>query len=347
MKKLIISIYLISTVAFLMSSCQKQDWTYKGPQYFEFSASENNQSTTSNIYQKENSKIGVDSICIQLVAHSTSNVTVNYEIVKQLYYLTDEDKYVESVPSGKSAALVDTVYSTATYGTDYTVEESGTSTFSASTMTGSITIPKDKYFGYIKINMKKKAGNNFYVVLKDSEDTKVNKPNSIFKYILSPDMIYYFKESFASEIPDTWTIIDKDGDGHIWNWYDGAATSDSYISGGVGAVKPENYLVSPAIAVGKTTDNAYLTFELAAGDSDYPEENYRVIISESPITLDNCRNATILRDWTALDSSYADFKTETIDITAYKGKTVYVGFVHGNCTDCYYIELKNVKVFGR
>ncbi|HNY06236.1 MAG TPA: hypothetical protein PKL23_07295, partial [Candidatus Egerieousia sp.] len=100
MKKLIISIYLILMVAFVMSSCQKQDWTYKGPQYFEFSASENNQSTTSNIYQKENSKIGADSICIQLVAHSTSNVTVNYEVVKQLYYLTDEDKYVESVPSG-------------------------------------------------------------------------------------------------------------------------------------------------------------------------------------------------------------------------------------------------------
>lgn len=347
MKKLIINIFLISTIALLFSACQKQDWTYKGPQYFEFSASENNQSVTSNIYQKENSKIGLDSICVQLVAHSTADVAVNYEIVKQLYYLTDEDKYVESVPSGKSASLVDTVYSTATYGTDYTIETSGTSTFSSSTMSGSLVIPKDKYFGYIQVNMKKKAGNNFYVVLKDSENTKVNKPNSIFKYILSPDKIFYFQESFASEIPDTWTLLDKDGDGHNWNWYDGAATSDSYISGGVGAVKPENYLVSPAVTIGGTTDNVYLTFELAAGDSDYPEENYRVIISESPITLDNCRNATLLRDWTALDSSYKDFKMETIDITAYKGKKVYIGFVHGNCTDCYYIELRNVKVFGK
>jgi len=55
----------------------------------------------------------------------------------------------------------------------------------------------------------------------------------------------------------------------------------------------------------------------------------------------------LLRDWTAFDSSYADFKPEPIAVTAYTGKTVYIGFVHGNCTDCYYIELKNVKVFGQ
>ncbi|MCI1719803.1 MAG: choice-of-anchor J domain-containing protein [Bacteroidales bacterium] len=347
MKKITTIILLFSMALLFNCSCQKQDWTYKGPQYFEFSAYENHQGTTSNIYQKENSKIGLDSICIQLVAKSTGDVTVNYEIVKQLYYLTDEDKYVESVPTGKDLSLVDTVYSTAVYGTDYTIQTSGSSTFSASSMTGSLVIPKDQYFGYIQVNMLKKAGNNFYVVLKDSETTKVNKPNSIFKYMLSPDKVFYFQESFASEIPDTWTLIDKDGDGHNWNWYDGAATSDSYISGGVGAVKPENYLVSPSITIGSTTDNVYLTFELAAGDSDYPEENYRVVISESPITIDNCRNATLLRDWTALDSSYGDFKMETIDVTAYKGKTVYIGFVHGNCTDCYYIELKNVKVFGK
>lgn len=347
MKRLITIIYLIAMVSLLFSSCQKQDWTYKGNQYFEFSASENKQETTSNIYQKENSKIGLDSICVQLIAKSTADVTVNYEIVKQLYYLTDEDKYVETVPNGKDVSLVDTVYTTAVYGTDYTIQTSGTSTFSPTSMTGSLVIPKDQYFGYIQVNMLKKSGSNFYVVLKDSQDTKVNKPNSLFKYILAPDKIFYLQESFASEIPDTWTLLDKDGDGHNWNWYDGAATSDSFISGGVGAVKPENYLVSPKITIGNSTDAVKLTFELAAGDSDYPEENYRVIISESPITLDNCRNATLLRDWTALDSSYKDFKVETIDITAYKGKTVYVGFVHGNCTDCYYIELKNVKVFGQ
>lgn len=331
----------------LLSGCQKEDWTYQGPQYYEFSAFENNQKSVSNILQKENSRVGLDSICIQLISTSTYDVTVNYEIVQKLYYLTDKDKYVEEVPAGTSLSVVDTLFSTAVQGVDYQIVNSENSTFSTTTMKGTLTIPEGKYFGYIQVNMLKKSGKNFYVVLKDSPDTKANKPTSILNYKIAPDRIYYFTEKFQTEIPDTWTLIDKDGDGYNWEYYKSHATSDSYRGGGVGALTPENYLVSPLINIGNTTEQVLLTYDISAGDEDYPEENYRVVISESPITLANCRQATIIKDWTELDASYATDKTETIDITAYKGKSVYIGFVHGNCTDCYYIRLANVNVYGK
>ena len=344
--KNLLYINFVILLSLLLSGCEKEDRTYQGPQYYEFSAFENRQGTVSNILQKENNRVGLDSICIQLIKTSTGNVTVNYEIVQKLYYLTDKDNYVEEVPAGTDISVVDTVFSTAVHGQDYVIVTGNNSSFTPGTMKGSLTIPKGEYFGYIQVNMLKKTGKNFYVVLKDSPDTKANKPTSILNYKISPDKIYYFTERFHTEIPDTWTLIDKDGDGYNWEYYKSHATSDSYRSGGVGALTPENYLVSPLINIGSTMDKVMLTFDISAGDEDYPEENYRVVISESPITLANCREATILRDWTELDASYASDKTETIDITQYKGKSVYIAFVHGNCTDCYYIRLANVNVFG-
>ena len=88
MKNLIYISFVILLSA-LLSGCQKGDSTYQGPQYYEFSAFENNQGTISNILQKENTKVGLDSICIQLINTSTGNVTVNYEIVPNRYYLSD------------------------------------------------------------------------------------------------------------------------------------------------------------------------------------------------------------------------------------------------------------------
>ena len=163
-------------LSLLISGCEKEDRTYQGPQYYEFSAFEKRQGTISNILQKENNKVGLDSICIQLVKTSTGNVTVNYEIVQKLYYLTDKDNYVEEVPAGTDLSVVDTVYSTAVLGVDYQIVTGTNSTFTPATMTGSLTIPRGEYFGYIQVNMLKKGGKNFYVVLKDSPDTKANKP---------------------------------------------------------------------------------------------------------------------------------------------------------------------------
>ena len=85
MKKYIINIFTILAALIVVYSCQKEDWTYNGPQYYEFSASSHNQSFANGIFHKENAKIGLDSMCVQLIKTSNSEVTVNYKLVKEVY----------------------------------------------------------------------------------------------------------------------------------------------------------------------------------------------------------------------------------------------------------------------
>lgn len=338
--KTILKSTIVLAFMLVMFSCQKEDWTYKGPQYFEFSASENGQVANNGVYTKENGELGVDKVVVQLVKHSDSPVTVSYKIVPEVYYLKDESRLVSEVPAGKAADLVDILPSTAEYGTDYEIVSGSGSTFDPSSMSGTLTIPAGEYFGYINVDMKVKSGNNFYIVLVDSPDTKANKPSSILNYVMMPEMMVYFEESFLEEIPSTFTLIDKDGDGYCWEWYDGEVTSDSWKSGGIGPLTPENYLVTPAIEIGSKMKTAFVSFDVRA---KY-DEGYKVVISTSPITDANCRSADVALDWQVTEVN--DWVTINVDISDYRGKTVYVALVHGNCTDQYYIRVKNLKVYG-
>ena len=193
MKTTIFKSTIVIAAVLALFSCQKQDWTYKGPQYFEFSAFENGQTANNGIYTKENGDIGIDKVCVQLVKHSDAPVTVAFKIVPEVYYLKDESVLVSEVPAGKPADQVEVLPSTAEYGTDYEIVNGSGCTFNVSSMSGTLTIPAGEYFGYINVDMKVKSGNNFYIVLVDSPDTKANKPSSILNYVMMPEKIVYFE----------------------------------------------------------------------------------------------------------------------------------------------------------
>lgn len=337
---------ILLTALVVFGACEKQDWTYSGPQFYEFSAQKNNQGVKSNLIFKENSKVGKDSVCVQIIKPSNGQITVNYEIVDKVYYLSDKDKYVAAVPQGTDPKWVDTLYSDAVYGTDYEIVTTTGARFTPATNKGSVTIAKDEFFGYIEVNLLVKSGKQFFILLNDSEEALANKPTGLMQYIISPDKVYYIDDSFLTGLPDTWTIIDKDGDGYNWNYYRQAMTSDSYVSGD-GALNPENYLVSPAVTLPSRIDNVSFTFEVASGASGDYREQYRVVVSEEPMTLENCRDAVVVRDWTELTAIHAskNYTLETVDLSQFKGKTIYVAILHGNCTDQYYINIRNVKLF--
>lgn len=339
-------ILLVILFVLVLCSCQEEDFTYQGPQYYEFSAYEKGQSLMGSILEKENNTIGLDSICVQIIKQADNDIVVEYEIVEKIFLLKDKGKYVTQIPDGVPEEKVETIQSSAVYGIDYAIKSVDGAQFSESAKTGSLTIKKGEYMGYITVDMKVKSGTAFFVILKDSKDAKANKPTSILKYIISPDKAFYLNESFSESLPDSWTIIDKDGDGFNWVWYKGAMTSDSYLDDD-GAVTPENYLISPKFTISGKAKNVVLKFDLAAGGKGAYEEQYRVIASESPITIENCRDAEIIRDWTKLTSEHRskNFVTESIDMQKFIGKSIYIGFVHGNCTDEYYILLKNVTVY--
>lgn len=170
-----------------------------------------------------------------------------------------------------------------------------------------------------------------------SNEQKFSTPEVIITTLL--------KEPLTGEIPTSWTLIDKDGDGHGWEYYDGYGTvcSDSYLSA-EGALMPENYLITPAISIPEEANSADISFEIAASAKNAYKEKYKVIVSSQPITIDNCRDAQTLLEYTELTEEYRqkNFVNQTIDLSAYIGKTVYIGFVHGDCTDMESLLLKNV-----
>lgn len=159
--------------------------------------------------------------------------------------------------------------------------------------------------------------------------------------------VILLSESFETELAEGWTTIDKDGDGY--NWYHsttggGCMSSQSWADGG--AITPENYLVSPMISIPQNAATCQLTFEVAAGWLNYHFEQYRVVASTEPITIDNCQSATIVKDYVTLTDAHADyiFQPDMADLSDFVGQDVYFAIVHGNCTDNDRFFLKNIEV---
>lgn len=161
-------------------------------------------------------------------------------------------------------------------------------------------------------------------------------------------------EDFENGIGGCWTTIDNDGDGY--NWYPtlgdsefgnsfgngetgNSAISNSYVNGGVGAITPDNWLITPAITL--PADGNYTLSWFATGASnDYGEEHYAVYVATGNTVADFTATTPISEEtlagyeWVSRSSSLAD----------YAGQTVYVAFRHYNCTDMYVLGIDDVSI---
>lgn len=344
MRHLILNIGVLLLMGILLS-CEEEDRTYRGPQYYEFSAAENGQTNYRNILLKESSVIGRDTICVQLIKPTSESVQVNYRIADQLFYIKSKNAFVFDFPEGLGAGDYELYRTDAELETDYRMITEPGVTFDPKYGTGSIVVPAGEMFGYIPVEMLRKSGRGLYIVLEDSPDAMANRPTAVLNWQMAVDKVFYMNADFSMAFPTAWTTIDKDGDGYGWEFYKGSLTSDSYRSS-TGPLTPENYLISPEVTFGDAK-NIAMTFSIAASATGAYQEKYRVIISTQPITEDNCRNAEVLRDYTELtkEHSKGNFIVEQIDLSAYSGKTVYIGFVHGDCTDMEMLMLLNVNIY--
>ncbi|MCO5266611.1 MAG: choice-of-anchor J domain-containing protein [Lentimicrobium sp.] len=156
----------------------------------------------------------------------------------------------------------------------------------------------------------------------------------------------FFEDFEAGTLPTGWVVYDVDGDGFKWDnsalefdvfdAHSGAycMTSASYRND-VGALTPNNWLVTPAIAV---TAGSQLSFWVDAQDPAWSAEQYYVKVSTT---------GNAVADFTTtLHSavSPADWAEVVLDLSAYAGETVYIAFQHANVTDQFFIKIDDVKV---
>ena len=154
-----------------------------------------------------------------------------------------------------------------------------------------------------------------------------------------------FTEGFESDLNECWQNIDNDGDGNVWRSEEGTSekpahsgsfsyTSESYINY-VGALTPDNWLITPALAI--PAEGATLAWWVAAQDSDYPADHYEVKVSTST-TLSSF---TTVHDETIASG---DWEGRSVNLNNYAGQTIYIAFVHNNCTDNFRMKIDDISV---
>ncbi len=149
------------------------------------------------------------------------------------------------------------------------------------------------------------------------------------------------------EDPEGWAFLDADEDGFVFGIYaaggmdpDGtpnttgtnpSLTSFSYINE-YGGLTPDNYAFMPLVRV---LPNASMTFWAAGFDPSYPSERFGVAVaSEDGMEINT------LQTWTT-GYPYAQY---TVDLSAYAGQRVYLGFRHCSTTPAYALCIDNITV---
>ena len=143
-----------------------------------------------------------------------------------------------------------------------------------------------------------------------------------------------------------WTIVDRDGDGFNWNYFnnagmesgrmtahggDGLVYSASYDFDG-GALFPDNWLISPEVTLGGT-----LSFWACAQDADWSDEVFGVYVSEGTST-NPADFVQVGKDLVAT----GEMKEYVFDLSAYEGKEGRFAIVHHNCSDMFYLNIDDV-----
>ncbi len=130
--------------------------------------------------------------------------------------------------------------------------------------------------------------------------------------------------------------------GYGYNSSDGFMLSESYISGtssGSGtAVTPDNYLVSPQVALGGS-----ITFQAGVQNVSYAAEKFSVMVST---TGNNAANAfTTVQTWTYTPnaSSGSEWQEFTVDLSAYSGEG-YIAIRHFDCYDQWILKVDDVTI---
>ena len=141
-----------------------------------------------------------------------------------------------------------------------------------------------------------------------------------------------------------WTMIDADGDGFEWlhvandgnksHSGSGVMTSISYNNTNGSALTPDNWLVSPEVALDGT-----LTFWAVGQDLNYAAEHFAVYASTGDPT--NTASFVEIMPETVATGEITEY---TVDLTAYAGQKGYIAFRHFNCTDMFRLNIDDVTI---
>lgn len=166
---------------------------------------------------------------------------------------------------------------------------------------------------------------------------------------------YLLNEGFENGFPSTWSNLDNDGDGFSWEVlteedaftaHSGEAciTSASYDNEEMEELEPDNYLVTPAITIPATltaSNMPLLCWWAAAQDPDFPEDYYEIRISTNGNAASDFTGNAVYAEILSTD----EWTQHTVNLSEYIGQTIYIAFIHTNCSDEFIMKLDDISVF--
>lgn len=144
-----------------------------------------------------------------------------------------------------------------------------------------------------------------------------------------------------------WTAIDEDGDGN--NWVMNVYNSEIYMASeswdGQNPLTPENYLITPEIDLTGYDSLSVEYFVATATSSTYYEEHYKFVVAVGN-DVASVNSGTIIHEETmGPESVDGNWQQRSFDLSDYIGQSIYLAWVHYNCTDEYKLLLDSVSVF--
>lgn len=179
------------------------------------------------------------------------------------------------------------------------------------------------------------------------------------KIILPLMLLACFSGAFAQNIffdgfEDglNWTLIDGDGDN--FNWTLNTTPQQIAVASGeacvysqswtqeTNALNPNNYMISPAIAMPADASSVLLEWKAYGQDQNYANEHFEVIVATAP-TKEAVDAGTILFDGVVGTSE--GFKSFGASLAAFSGQTIHIAFVHNEVSDQFMLNIDDVRVF--
>ncbi|WP_053405235.1 S8 family serine peptidase [Persicobacter sp. CCB-QB2] len=163
----------------------------------------------------------------------------------------------------------------------------------------------------------------------------------------------FFYENFEGEVSE-WITIDADGDGQEWfvkdygdssKVIDGTScmTSDSFNS--TGALRPDNWLISPEITI-PTTGDFRLSYFVAPHSATWEAEHYKCVVSTGGTEISDFPDENILFEETLTVGEIGQyFHKREVDLTDYAGQTIRIAWVHFDTYNEYAIKLDAISVY--
>ena len=153
----------------------------------------------------------------------------------------------------------------------------------------------------------------------------------------NPDSTTGFFFDFNDGSLEGWETLDADGDTYNWGISNGVTQVGSdgttCLFSLSTSLQPNNYVyTSEAYAI---SEDSELTFEAKANSMYYPDY-YSVVISED--------GEFFLTIWE--EQAPTSYTTNTVDLSNYAGKNLYIGFHHYNSNYCSGVLIDNVKLTG-